>query len=247
MFNLACAYHDAGKLDLAIPLYEETLRLQKAKLGSNHPHTLQCMNNLALAYQAAGKLDQALPLLEETLRLTKAKLGPNHPETLDTMGNLGVAYCDAKQGENAGQMLKEYIACQRKRVPKDNPRFAGLLAQVALKLLNCEQFDIAEEMLRECLAIREKKEPEAWTTFNTMSMLGGSLLGQKKYADAEPLLLKGYEGISSRLVSEGQNPELLKAQKQRLGQAVDWLIELYAALDKPDEVKKWQAEKAKLK
>jgi hypothetical protein len=33
-------YQDAGKLDLALPLYEETLRLTKAKLGADHPQTL---------------------------------------------------------------------------------------------------------------------------------------------------------------------------------------------------------------
>ena len=29
-------------------------------------------------------------------------------------------------------------------------------------------------------------------------MLGGALLGQKKYAEAEPLLLAGYEGMKQR-------------------------------------------------
>ena len=33
---------------------------------------------------------------------------------------------------------------------------------------------------------------------NTKSMLGGALLGQKKYAEAEPLLLAGYEGTKQR-------------------------------------------------
>jgi len=33
--------------------------------------------------------------------------------------------------------------------------------------------------------------PVAWTRFDTKSPLGGTTLGQKKYADAEPLLLKG--------------------------------------------------------
>ena len=41
-------------------------------------------------------------------------------------------------------------------------------------------------------------EPDTWTTFNTKSMLGGALLGQKKYAEAEPLLLKGYAGMKRR-------------------------------------------------
>src|SRR5204863_87015 len=34
--------------------------------------------------------------------------------------------------------------------------------------------------------------------FNTRSMLGGVLLGQKKYADAEPLLQSGYDGMNER-------------------------------------------------
>ena len=63
MNNLAGAYQAAGKLDLALPLFEETLPLLKAKLGTDHPLTLTCMNNLADAYRDAGKLDRQLPLL----------------------------------------------------------------------------------------------------------------------------------------------------------------------------------------
>ena len=34
----------------------------------------------------------------------------------------------------------------------------------------------AEPLLRECLAIRERTQADAWTTFNTKSLLGGALL-----------------------------------------------------------------------
>ena len=37
-----------AKLDLALPLYAETLKLRKAKLGADHPDTLITMANLAL-------------------------------------------------------------------------------------------------------------------------------------------------------------------------------------------------------
>src|SRR5438046_9890167 len=53
----------------------------------------------------------------------------------------------------------------------------------------------AEASARECLVIREKKSPDDWQTFNAKSILGGSLLGQKKYAEAQPLLISGYEGM----------------------------------------------------
>jgi hypothetical protein len=70
-------------------------------------------------------------------------------------------------------------------------------------------------------------------------MLGGALLGQKKYADAEPLLLTGYEGMKAHektIPSQGNT---------RIPEALDRLIELYTATNKPDEVRKWQAERAK--
>ena len=69
-------------------------------------------------------------------------------------------------------------------------------------------------MLRECLAIRVKKQPDAWSTFNTQSKLGGVLLGQKKYADAEPLLLQGYEGMKQR---EAKIPPLISARTRLPG------------------------------
>jgi hypothetical protein len=76
-------------------------------------------------------------------------------------------------------------------------------------------------------------------TFNTRSVLGGALLGQKKYAEAKPLLEAGYEGMKARektIPPEG---------KVRLTEALERLIELYTATNQPDEVKKWRAERAK--
>jgi hypothetical protein len=45
--------------------------------------------------------------------------------------------------------------------------------------------------------LREKQLPDDWRTFNSRSILGGTGLGQKKYADAEPFLLSGYEGTAT--------------------------------------------------
>jgi hypothetical protein len=90
------------------------------------------------------------------------------------------------------------------------------------------------EILREGQAIREVKAPDAWTTFSTRSMLGGALLGQKKYADAEPLLVQGYEGLKAR------EKELPPAARDRLPDALDRLVALYTATDKPAEVTKYR-------
>jgi tetratricopeptide (TPR) repeat protein len=228
------AYQAAGKLPEAITLFEKVRAAEEKKLGANHPSTLPTLNNLAGAYQAAGNLPEAIRLFEQVRAACHKKLGADHPSTLNSMGNLGMAYCVAKQGDKAAPLLKELVAGQRKRSPKEDPRFAGLLAQMALHLLNCEQFATAEEMLRESLAIREKKQPDSWTTFNTMSLLGGALLGQKKYAEAEPLLVKGYEGMKAR------EKTIPKEAATSLPKALGRLIELYTVLEKPEAVKKYQ-------
>jgi hypothetical protein len=79
MNNLALTYHVAGKLDLAVPRYEETFRLRKKTLGSDHRSTLASMSNLALGYKAVGKPDEARQLEEEALQRRKATLAATTP------------------------------------------------------------------------------------------------------------------------------------------------------------------------
>ena len=76
--------------------------------------------------------------------------------------------------------------------------------------------------------------PELWTTFNTQSLLGGALLGQKKYADAEPLLLQGYEGMKQREAKIPVN------SKVRLTEALDRLVQLYDATGRPDQAEAYR-------
>jgi len=74
-----------------------------------------------------------------------------------------------------------------------------------------------------------------WRLFNTKSMLGGALAGQKKFQEAEPLLVEGYSGMTER---EAKIPP---AAKSRLSEAIRRLVDLYTAWDRPEEAAKWQA------
>jgi len=88
--------------------------------------------------------------------------------------------------------------------------------------------------------LREKNQPDIWSTFNSKSMLGESLLEQKKYQEAEPLLLAGYNGMKQR------RQTMPAIAFDRMLEAVDRLIRLYSALDKPEQIKTWKAERASL-
>jgi hypothetical protein len=62
-------------------------------------------------------------------------------------------------------------------------------------------------------------------------MLGGALLGRKKYAESEPPLLAGYEGMKQR------EAKILPVDADRLTEAESRLAELFEATRKKDETK----------
>jgi tetratricopeptide (TPR) repeat protein len=254
MNNLAFAYKETEKLDKALALYQESLRLKQAKLGEDHPDTLTTMNNLAECYRELGQMEKVVSLLQDTVRLRRRKLGNDHPATINSIGNLGAAYCAVRDGERAAPLLKEFITGSRKQYPANDPKFANLLTFISLDLLGCGQFAPAEEMLRECLAIRERTAPNAWTRFYTESLLGAALLGQKQYAAAEPLLLKGYEGMEQSLrastMASGRDasraalvtPPVLSGH---VGDALDRLIQLYDETGRQDDAARYRQAKGK--
>ena len=70
-------------------------------------------------------------------------------------------------------------------------------------------------------------------------MRGGTLLGQKKYAEAEPLLLSGYEGIKQRQASIPAQVRTL-----RLSETLQRLVQLYEATDRPAQAAEWKQKQA---
>src|SRR5262249_20841275 len=105
-----------------------------------------------------------------------------------------------------------------------------------LKYLRSGMFSEAEPLFRACLPIREQKEPDDWRTFNTKVRLGATLLGQKKYAEAEPLVLNGYEGLKQRAAT------IPLQEKFCLTDAHKWMIDLYEGWGQKNKSDQWRQE-----
>ena len=145
------------------------------------------------------------------------------------------------QGKSAEAELRfrEALAIRKKVSGNEDPLVAVLLSGLGTALNRQDKLTDAETMYRECLTIREKKLPDMWYTFYTQTLLGGSLFAQKKYADAEPLLISGYEGINHR-------QDQLSAGKSQLKEALRRLVQLYEETNRPDEAAKWKQKLAEL-
>jgi serine/threonine protein kinase/tetratricopeptide (TPR) repeat protein len=235
MTEIGTGYYMAGAFDEAIPLFEEALKSQEATLGREHPATLMTMANLGANYVSAGRFAEALPLLEAV----RSQL-EQYPQ-LDFVNlhllNAYVHLADPAKAGDTGRALafaEELVGASRATMPEGSPELAPSLVTVGLYLNDLKEWARAEPLLREGLAIRERWQPDAWTTFNTKSLLGDALLGQRKYAEAEPLLLAGYRGLLER---EATNPAIGRV---RIRPALERLVRLYEATGNAAEAAAWR-------
>ncbi|MBS0264919.1 MAG: tetratricopeptide repeat protein [Planctomycetes bacterium] len=235
-YNLARALQAAGQAERSLPLFEQALARQRAQLGAEHPHTLTLMNNLALAYQSAGRVESSVPLLEQTLQIRQTHSGATHPDTLASMDNLARTYLVIGKPDQALPLFEQYVHGHLPQLKRESPAFAYVLSNTSLELLKYQQFAAAEPYLRECLEIRQRLLPDDWTTSNTQSMLGGALAGQKKFAEAEPLLLAGWTGLRDRARQVPPNGKI------RILESYQRLVDCYTAWGKPAEAEHWQQE-----
>ena len=188
--------------------------------------------------QRSGR--SAVALAEKAVAATNRK----DPMIMDT---LAAAYAEAGQFTNAVTVQQEAIsllkdeaekkdyASRRKLYENNSPyRDAGLLAELTSDRLRQGKFAEAELSARECLAIREREIPDDWRTFNVRSMLGRSLLGQKKYTEAEPFLLSGSEGMNQR------QTKIPPGSKPQLRESLQRLVELFEVSSQPDRAAAWK-------
>ena len=75
MDSLAVAYGYSGRLNEAIDLLTEVVKLRKAKFGTEHASTLMAMSNLAAALDTAGRPHEGLSVAEEALSIRDAHPG----------------------------------------------------------------------------------------------------------------------------------------------------------------------------
>jgi eukaryotic-like serine/threonine-protein kinase len=233
MNNLANFYRELGRYPEAISLQAEALAKQREQLGPDHPDTLLSMSNLALAYKDSGRCSEALPLLKETLQLRQSKLGPDHPETLVSLNNLAAGYKQVGRLAEAVPLLEEALRRRRATRGPEHPQTLRSANNLALVYLATNP-ELAEPLLRETLAVREKALPDDWSTFEAQSLLGGSLMGQKKYAEAESYLIHGYEGMKAR------EPKIPAPYRKVVPEALERIVRLYEASGKKDKAQDWR-------
>jgi serine/threonine protein kinase/tetratricopeptide (TPR) repeat protein len=233
--QLAALYRLQKNYDRAEPLLQEVLQAQNVKPGAHHPDTLNTKNELALLYRAQRKYDRAEPLFREAMDGARKTLGFMHSQTRWIARNSCDCYEEMKQLAKAEPLRRELVQATKEKPGPDSAEYDVELVNLGVNLWGQQKHRQAEPVLRECVVIFQKKRPDDWMTFGLESMLGGSLLSQKRFADAETHLVHGYEGMKQR---EDRIPATARL---RVTQALKHVVQLYEAWDKAEQAARWRA------
>src|SRR5262249_1820352 len=109
-----------------------------------------------------------------------------------------------------------------------------------------QKFVEAERYLRECLEglvkARSGRLTRGGSPVFVQGLLGESLLGQRKYAEAERLLLDSHEGL--RAAPDAGDPEAIPAQARTGVVGLGRMVRLYDAWGQPSRAEEWRKELA---
>jgi eukaryotic-like serine/threonine-protein kinase len=227
--NLASFKMDLGEYAEAETLCRQAMEVQRRVVGPEHPETLEVMDNLGLALMYQGKYGEAESVLNRLLEIRRRVSGAENPDTLLVMQALAATYQRQGKYAQADPLYAEALASRRKLFGPANPDTLDTMADFSSSYLAQSKFSLSEPLAREAVGGGKKARPDGWQTFFAQSLLGASLAGNKKYTEAEPLLLQGYRGMLAR------RDRIAAPDRYRIERSHQWLVKLYKDSGKPDK------------
>jgi tetratricopeptide (TPR) repeat protein len=209
------------------------MQISRRVLGPEHSYTVQSMCGLANTYTWQGKYAEAETLLKQVLEIRRRLLGPDHSFTLFTLSDLGEMYQREGNYALAQSYASEALAGRRRTLGPQHPDAMNSAAALALAYQSQGKFAESEPLAHEAAETDRTKRPESWQRFREESLLGASLAGQKKFTEAEPLLLAGYQGMDAR--REG----IQVPNRYYLDFARQSIVHLYHAWGKREKAAEW--------
>jgi serine/threonine protein kinase len=237
MRMLAKAYRRMGEWKKAMRLLEQVIEKDTARRGPIVAGASDSAFTLGMTYQDAGLPSEAAVRLDKVRERRHQITGSAYDAYLEYARAL--AYQRAGRLDEADPLLRDAADHYRKR-GNSTAQFdaATLLEVLSVNLLLQHRYSEAEQLAREVIALYEKNEKNLntemdWRLPHVKNVLGGALLGQKKYAEAEPLL-QGYEGMK-------RGEATMVAQwRYRLTEAGERVIRYYEETNQPEKAREWR-------
>ncbi|MHC4427240.1 MAG: tetratricopeptide repeat protein [Planctomycetota bacterium] len=227
---LGVIYDAAGEWDEAEPLMRASLEERQRLFGDRDIVALGWLDLLGWNLYKKGEVEQGEAMIRQALEQVKEYYGENNLPTLYATKRIG--HIEWRRGnlQEAEDILRRCLDIQREALGAAHPHVPDSASDLAWLLCVRGKLDEAETTLRQSLELQQRVNgPDHPWTRRTSFRLGRCLLAQKRYAEAEPLLLYGHSGVWSAVV-----------ENEGLRERVQTLIDLYDAWSKPEKAAEYR-------
>ncbi|HEX3744931.1 MAG TPA: tetratricopeptide repeat protein [Bryobacteraceae bacterium] len=235
MNNLGVNYTRQGKYDQAEDIYRRILEVRRRTQGPEHPTTLFTMTNLGAVYVAKkSNPDEAERLFLDALQGQRKILGSENRDTMLTLNNLGTLWLSEGRAVEAEKVLAESLDLRLRVLGDRHPDTLTSMTALGESLFRQSRFAEAEVRLRQAVNGFEKSGSDTWIRRMALVFLGASLSGQKRYQEAEPLILAGREGLVEKQATISASSRYL------IDQSAAWIADLYQDWGKTELAAEWR-------
>ena len=236
MDNLAIIYGFQGRYKEAEDLCRRALAAHESQKGSEHRNTLAMRSNLAEYVRNQGRYAESEELFKQVMESQSRTMSATDPFRQETMAGFALQCLIQGRETEAEALLNDLLRIRRASLPANDPALADTLAQLTLVLLAQGRPEEAAPLATQCRNIRQAVPFRDWRTFVAESQLGACHLELNQVAQAESLLVEGFEGLKLR---EHQIPAIELA---RVREAIERLVKLGQIAGHSEKVTSWRKE-----
>jgi serine/threonine protein kinase/tetratricopeptide (TPR) repeat protein len=200
-----------GDLPAAEILIRQSLAINLKTRGKDHPNTATTLHDLALIVAARGDYTTAESMLRQALATERKALGDRHAAVAATYNTLSRVLLDQGRHEEAISALENALRIAGSALGPDHPLVAIYTINLGAAQLargTPAATAAAELLLRDGLRIRllapgvvparRRTFPDNdWSIGGTKSLLGAALLAERRYDEAEGVLLEAERDLAA--------------------------------------------------
>lgn len=186
-----------GEQATAEPLLRQALDTRRLLYGDIHLEVAESLSQLARLLQDSGEYLEAEESVGRALEIWRQLLGEDHPKQSQGLMQLADLASKQRDFDRAEPLYEEALQRARRGLGEDHPKLAELLAGFGQWNMFRGRPWRAEALLRRALEIHQRNLPaEHWRVAQSQAMLGSCLGEQRRFEEAEPLLLAAYRGLA---------------------------------------------------
>lgn len=197
---LAMAHYYQGNYDDSTRYTEQSLALDRQRLGDQHPDIADGLINLAAVATDQGRFSEAERLNRQALSIFEAFHGAEHPKTASAVTIWARSLNHLERYDEAERALQRAVAVNERLYPQVHPKVASTLHELYVIAYMRNQLDVARHYATRVLEIERALHGNQHARVgHALDTVASVQLDEGNYADAERLFREALDIYRAKL------------------------------------------------